>query len=95
VRSDMEFWRDVRRRVLTGELSRRAACRKCGLGWHTLKKILSHEEPPGYRQSDQPAFSPKAPLAANRSSHETIRVREPCSTRSNVRRVATAANATG
>ncbi len=47
----MEFWRDVRRQVLTGELSRRAACRKHGLGWHTLKKILSHEEPPGYRQS--------------------------------------------
>ena len=47
----MEFWRDVRRQVLTGELSRRAACRKHGLGWHTLKKILSHEEPPGYRQN--------------------------------------------
>ena len=51
MRSDMEFWRDVRRQVLTGELSRRAACRKHGLGWHTLKKILSHEEPPGYRQN--------------------------------------------
>ena len=48
----MEFWRDVRRQVLTGELSRRGACRKYGLGWHTLKKILSHEEPPGYRQSE-------------------------------------------
>jgi len=51
VRSDMEFWRDVRRQVLTNELSRRAACRKYGLGWHTLKKILAHEEPPGYRQN--------------------------------------------
>jgi transposase len=48
----MEFWRDVRRQVLTGELSRRGACRKYGLGWHTLKKILCHEEPPGYRQSE-------------------------------------------
>jgi DNA replication protein DnaC len=48
----MEFWRDVRRQVLTGELSHRGACRKYGLGWHTLKKILSHEEPPGYRQSE-------------------------------------------
>jgi hypothetical protein len=53
VRSDMEFWRDVRRQVLTGELSRRAACRKYGLGWHTLKKILAHEEPPGYRHNDR------------------------------------------
>ena len=47
----MEFWKDVRRQVLTGELSQRAACEKYGLGWHTLKKILTHEEPPGYRLS--------------------------------------------
>ncbi len=44
MRSDMEFWRDVRRQVLTGELSRRGACRKYGLGWHTLKNILSRED---------------------------------------------------
>jgi len=47
----MEFWKEVRRQVLTNELSQRAACKKYGLGWHTLKKILSHDEPPGYRQS--------------------------------------------
>jgi transposase len=46
----MEFWTEVRRQVLTNELSRRAACRKYGLGWHTLKKILVHPEPTGYRQ---------------------------------------------
>jgi hypothetical protein len=46
----MKFWKDVRREVLTGELSQRAACRKYGLGWHTLKKILAHDAPPGYRQ---------------------------------------------
>ena len=45
----MEFWRDVRRQVLTGELSQRAAMKQYGLGWHTLKKILTHDEPPGYR----------------------------------------------
>ena len=50
MRSDMEFWKDVRREVLTNALSQRAACRKYGLGWHTLKKILTHTEPPGYRQ---------------------------------------------
>jgi len=43
----MQFWRDVRRRVLTGELSRRGAMREYGRGWHTLKKILEHEKPPG------------------------------------------------
>jgi hypothetical protein len=46
----MDFWRDVRREVLTGALSQRAAMVKYGLGWHTLKKILAHTEPPGYRQ---------------------------------------------
>ena len=47
----MEFWRDVRRQVLTGELSQRAALKQYGLGWHTLKKILTLDEPPGYRLS--------------------------------------------
>lgn len=47
----MEFWKEVRRQVLTGELSQRAAIKKFRLGWHTLKKILAHAEPPGYRQS--------------------------------------------
>ncbi|MEX1228949.1 MAG: hypothetical protein WEB58_01840 [Planctomycetaceae bacterium] len=43
----MEFWKEVRRRVLTHELSQRAACAEYGLGWHTLQKILAHTEPPG------------------------------------------------
>jgi transposase len=47
----MELWTEVRRRVLTKELSQRAACKEYGLGWHTLKKILAHDEPPGYRQA--------------------------------------------
>jgi len=47
----MEFWKEVRRRVLTKEISQRTACTTYGLGWHTLKKILAHDEPPGYRQS--------------------------------------------
>jgi transposase len=37
--------------VLTKELSQRAACKEYGLGWHTLKKILAHDEPPGYRHA--------------------------------------------
>ena len=47
----MEFWKEVRRQVLTNELSQRAAMKKYGLGWHTLEKILAHAEPLGYRQS--------------------------------------------
>jgi transposase len=46
----MELWSEVRRRVLTGELSKRQACKDYGLHWDTLAKILGHEEPPGYRQ---------------------------------------------
>jgi transposase len=58
VRSDMELWTEVRRRVLTGELSQRAACREYSLGWWTLKKILTHEQPPGYRRKE-PKAKPK------------------------------------
>ena len=54
----MELWTEIRRRVLTGELSKRAACREYALSWHTLKKILAHEEPPGYRRK-QPRRKPK------------------------------------
>ena len=56
--ADMEFWTEVRRRVLTHELSKRAACRAYGVSWHTLAKILAHDEPPGYRQQ-QPRKKPK------------------------------------
>ncbi len=48
--ADMKFWAEVRRRVLTGQLSKRAACREYKLSWHTLTKILAHQEPPGYRR---------------------------------------------
>jgi len=58
VYADMEFWTEVRRRVLTEELSKRAACREYELSWHTLKKILAHQEPPGYRRK-QPRRKPK------------------------------------
>jgi transposase len=47
----MEIWTEIRRRVLAGELSKRAACREYDLHWDTLKKILGHVEPPGYRRS--------------------------------------------
>ena len=47
---DMEFWTEVRRRVLVEGLSKRAAVKHYNISWHTLTKILSHEEPPGYRK---------------------------------------------
>ena len=55
--TNMELWSEVRRRVLTGELSKRQACQKYKLHWDTLQKILQHEEPPGY-QKRQPREKP-------------------------------------
>ena len=49
--TDMEIWVEVRRRVLTGELSKRGACREYKIHWQTLMRILSHSEPPGYQQT--------------------------------------------
>jgi len=49
VYTNMEHWTEIRRRVLTGEISKRQACLEYELHWQTLKKILSHTEPPGFR----------------------------------------------
>jgi len=54
----MQEWTDVRREVLTGQLSKRAACRQYGLSWHTLAKMLAHDQPPGYRRKE-PRRRPK------------------------------------
>ena len=61
----MELWTEVRRRVLTGQLSKRAACREYDLSWHTLAKILRHVQPPGYRQRKvrpKPKIAPFLPI---------------------------------
>ena len=47
--TDMAQWIEIRRRVLSGELSKRSACAEYGIHWDTLAKILTHSEPPGYR----------------------------------------------
>ena len=44
--ANMELWSEIRRRVLTGEISKREACKQYQIHWITLKKILAHEEPP-------------------------------------------------
>jgi transposase len=65
VYTNMEFWSEVRRRVLTGELSKREACKVYHLHWDTLTKILSHEEPPGYRkrkERDKPVLGAFVPI---------------------------------
>lgn len=49
--TDMEMWRDIRRRILAEGEGKRQICREYGLHFLTLQKILAHPEPPGYRQS--------------------------------------------
>ncbi|HWL09413.1 MAG TPA: hypothetical protein VNQ76_13480 [Planctomicrobium sp.] len=51
VYTDMEQWAEIRRKVLTGQMSKRAACKEYGIHWQPLEKMLSHSEPPGYRRS--------------------------------------------
>jgi transposase len=46
----MEQWAEIRRRVLVEGVSRRQVMRETGLHWKTLRKILDHSAPPGYRQ---------------------------------------------
>jgi transposase len=61
----MELWAEIRRRVLTGEISKREACRIYEIHWLTLKKILTHEEPPGYRRTKpprRPTIEPVLPI---------------------------------
>jgi transposase len=46
----MEEWSEIRRRVLVDGLVKRTACREYGIHYKTLKKILTHPEPPRYRR---------------------------------------------
>src|SRR5512144_1026454 len=61
----MENWAEIRRRVLVDGLSKRAACREYDIHWDTLKKILEHAEPPGYRRTaprPRPKLDPSLPV---------------------------------
>lgn len=63
--TDMENWAEIRRRVLVDGLSKRAACREYDIHWDTLRKILDHPEPPGYRRTTprpRPKLEPLLPV---------------------------------
>jgi len=51
VYADMEWWTNIRQRVLVEEDSKREVLRDTGIHWQTLEKVLSHSSPPGYRLS--------------------------------------------
>lgn len=46
----MDEWSEIRRRVLVEGVSRRQILRETRMHWRTLQKILTHSQPPGYRQ---------------------------------------------
>jgi transposase len=57
----MQWWTTIRLEVLRGETSKREILRREGIHWETLKKILAHPEPPGYRikrPRDKPKIGP-------------------------------------
>ena len=59
--TDMQDWTDVRRAVLVEGISKRQACRRFGLHWQTLQRILEHASPPGYQRVakvDRPVIGP-------------------------------------
>jgi hypothetical protein len=58
VYTDMEWWTKVRLEALRGNRKKRDVLRSEGIGWETLKKILAHPEPPGYRLKE-PRPKPK------------------------------------
>lgn len=48
----MEKWAEIRRRVLVEGVSKRQIMRESGMHWLTLKKILTHSQPPGYAMKE-------------------------------------------
>lgn len=53
----MYRWTEIRKKVLVEGASKRGVMSEEGLHWETLKKILKHSQPPGYRMS-QPRPQP-------------------------------------
>jgi len=49
VHTEMDWWTKIRLEVSREESSKREILRRESIGWDTLKKILAHPEPPGYR----------------------------------------------
>jgi len=52
VYTNMFTWKEIRRRVLVDGESKRSILREFGMHFETLQKILTHAEPPGYRQRE-------------------------------------------
>jgi transposase len=49
VYKDMDRWTEIRKKILVEGVSKRQVMEEEGIHWETLKKILAHSQPPGYR----------------------------------------------
>lgn len=61
----MCIWAEIRRRVLSGELSLRQAARQYGLNFRTVHKVVHQQEPPAFRQGcsrHKPVLDPFLPV---------------------------------
>lgn len=84
--TNMQLWSDIRRRVLTGEISLRQACAEYHLNWRTVRKIVSRSEPAPRRTPTRrkPALDPVLPIihqileddrhAPPRQRHTAVRI---------------------
>ncbi len=64
---NMKLWNEVRRAVLVDGLNHHQACQKFGIHDDTLKKMLAHAEPPGFRLSkprEKRVIGPFLPIMA-------------------------------
>jgi helix-turn-helix, Psq domain len=57
VLTNMNLWTEIRRRIVTGELSMRQACSEYGLNFRTVQKIVRQPEPAAYHAA-QPRAKP-------------------------------------
>src|SRR5437763_6941004 len=61
----MELWSEIRRRVVTGEISLRQACSEYGLNFRTIRKIVRYPEPPPFgapQPRPKPILGPFLPI---------------------------------
>ena len=57
----MDRWTEIRKKVLVEGISKRQVMEDEGIHWETLKKILAHSQPQGYRmyrERKQPKLGP-------------------------------------
>ena len=68
----MEWWTEIRRKVLVEGVSKRRVLRQYGIHCEMLEKILGHRSPPGYRMKEE---RPKPEIGAHLARMRTDRVR--------------------